>query len=51
MVKNKDVIDLLIDLDKFFKYVNLKELNNIMSPGEKAVELSDHYKDFILTKK
>lgn len=49
--KNKDVIDLLIDLDKFFKYVNLKELNNIMSPGEKAVELSDHYKDFILTKK
>jgi hypothetical protein len=49
--KNRELIELQIDLEKFFKYVNLKELNNIMSPGEKAVELSDHYKDFILTKK
>lgn len=51
VTKNKNVIELEIDLEKFFKYFDLKELNHIMSPGEKAVELSNHYKDFILIKK
>lgn len=51
VTKNKNVIECQIDLEKFFKYVNLKELNHLMSPGEKAVELSNHYKNFILIKK
>ncbi len=47
----KSSVELVIDLEKFLQHLDLSELSTIMSPGDKAVELSNHYTDFILIKK
>jgi hypothetical protein len=42
-VKNKTEIDIKIDLEKFLTGIDLKNTNEIMSPGEKAVTLAKLY--------
>jgi hypothetical protein len=40
-VKSTANIKLNIDVEKFFQYIQLSQLNHIMSPSKEAVELSE----------
>ncbi|HXB42031.1 MAG TPA: MbnP family protein [Bacteroidia bacterium] len=49
-LKNKTEIDIKVDLEKFLNGIDLKNTNEIMSPGEKAVTLAKLYQTIFSVK-